>query len=86
MGDMKLGLTSPGRPLSGRPPAAVAIHAARLAAGLTQAQLARLSGVDQTTIAKLETGVWPLTRARQTRLLAAIASIAAPWSTEREGI
>jgi transcriptional regulator with XRE-family HTH domain len=73
---MKLGATSPAnKPTAERPAGAVALHDRRVAAGLTQTALARLSGIDQTAIAKVETGRLPLTGYLLAKLTAAIESV-----------
>lgn len=66
------GRTKPA-PVDERPARAIELRQARIDAGLTQHDLARLSGTLQSTIAKCESGAIPVTDQRLADLLRAIA-------------
>jgi predicted transcriptional regulator len=67
-----LGRSKPA-PVEGRPARAIVLRRARIDAGLTQHDLARLSGTQQSTIARCESGRMTLTDARLAFLLRVIA-------------
>lgn len=62
--------------MEGRPATALALRDARLAAGLTQTEVARLADIPQGAIASYETGGQRLTEGRLTRFLDLFATAA----------